>query len=143
MWRSPLGCRPESTRGGSPVDSLIAPKGATTTPHPLPLRSPRPVARVTRGAGSTYGVQVSAARVGLDGLAADFVEHRSLVGDSNAVVARELVLLESLLCGPQANAPIVERLGKAWRSRTFRAYYERPLLLAAALRLEAMQEGSP
>jgi hypothetical protein len=97
---------------------------------------------VTRAAGSTYGVQVSAARVGLDGLAADFVEHRSLVGDSNAVVARELVLLESLLCGPQANAPIVERLGKAWRSRTFRAYYERPLLLAAALRLEAMQEGS-
>jgi hypothetical protein len=87
-------------------------------------------------------VRVSAARIGLDGLAADFVEHRMLVGDSNAVVARELVLLESLLCGPRANAAIVERLGKAWRSRTFRAYYERPLLLAAALRLEAMQEGS-
>jgi hypothetical protein len=81
---------------------------------------------------------VTVARIGVQGLAADFVEHRALVGNANLVVARELALLEPLLCGPNANAGILDRLGRAWRSRTFRAFYERPLLLAAALRLEAM-----
>ena len=78
------------------------------------------------------------ARIGLEGLAQDLARHRSLVGSSNAVVARELALFEELLCGPQPNSKIRDRLGRAWKDRSFRAYYERPLLLAAALRSEAM-----
>jgi hypothetical protein len=78
----------------------------------------------------------------VQGLAEDLAEHRALVGTSNAVVARELVLLESLLVGREADIAIVERLGRAWKQRSFRAFYERPLLLGAALRLEALQGGA-
>ncbi|HET6581967.1 MAG TPA: DUF2332 family protein, partial [Nannocystaceae bacterium] len=81
---------------------------------------------------------MSAARIGLEGLEEDLARHRVLVGSSNEVVARELALFEALLCGPQAHVRIRDRLGRAWKTRSFRAYYERPLLLAAALRLEAM-----
>ena len=77
-------------------------------------------------------------RTGVDGLADDLVQHRALVGNSNLVYTQALVNLHELLTGPSAERLIVDRMDRAWRQRTFRAFYERPLLLLAALRYEAL-----
>lgn len=77
------------------------------------------------------------ARAGVDGLGDDLRDVRALVADRNAIYARALPLLEALLAGPGADPDIVARLAHAWRERTFRSFYERPLLLLASLRAEA------
>lgn len=77
-------------------------------------------------------------RRGIDGLAEDFRDQRRLVGSSNEVYARALVHLEALLCGHSAEPAVVESLARAWKNREFMAYYERPLLLAAALRFSVL-----
>ncbi|MDQ3033155.1 MAG: DUF2332 domain-containing protein [Myxococcota bacterium] len=74
------------------------------------------------------------ARSGVDELGDDLRDVRSLVADRNVVYARALPLIEALLTGPDADPDIVARLVHAWRERTFRSFYERPLLLLASLR---------
>jgi hypothetical protein len=81
-------------------------------------------------------------RTGVDGLDDDLARHRVLVGDSNPIYARALELMQSLLGGPSAERAIVERMDRAWRARSFRAYYERPLLLLASLRYEVLTAGA-
>ena len=71
-------------------------------------------------------------------LAEDLAAYRKLVGDDNEVYARLQLELEALLCGPTADAAVTRRLERTWRTREFVAYYERPLLLQAALRFDAL-----
>ncbi len=78
---------------------------------------------------------------GMQGLDDDFTAHRALVGDSNAVYRRAIELLPTILCGPAPDRAIVERAERAWRNRIFRARYERPLLLLAALRNDMLLGG--
>ncbi|MBC8066881.1 MAG: DUF2332 family protein, partial [Deltaproteobacteria bacterium] len=80
-------------------------------------------------------------RTGMDGLAEDLAEHRKLIGDANPVYARAVEQLAVLLCGPAASQPVVARMERAWRQRSFEAAYERPLLLLAALRHDALITG--
>jgi hypothetical protein len=80
-------------------------------------------------------------RTGVEGLEGDFVAHRALMGTSNAVYTKALEVLQALLCGPGAERAIVERMERAWRNRTFRATYERPLLLLATLRYDMLRAG--
>lgn len=77
----------------------------------------------------------------MDGLAEDFAQQRSLMGDSNRVYNALLLELEAILTGPQAVAPIVDRLERAWRERRFSAFYERPLVLLASIRTDAINSG--
>jgi hypothetical protein len=79
---------------------------------------------------------------GVDGLADDLAQHRDLVGTSNPVVARLLATLQEVLFGSGASAQIMARLARSWAGRTFRSFYERPLLLGAALRFEALATGN-
>lgn len=83
----------------------------------------------------------SNALAGIDGLADDLAQQRALVGDTNKIYQQLLIELEGVLTGPNASAPIVDRLERAWRERRFSAFYERPLVLLASLRTDAIGSG--
>lgn len=79
---------------------------------------------------------MNAGRSGTSGLAEDLeLERRNLEGRCPPY-ARALALLPSVLDGPLGRA-----LGAAWEHRQFHAFYDRPLLLLAALRADARREG--
>ncbi|MFK7992184.1 MAG: DUF2332 family protein [Sandaracinaceae bacterium] len=82
----------------------------------------------------------TAERHGLDGLAEDFSRYRRLLGDRNLVYRRLLTELEALLV-QRGDPHVCAHLARTWRSRGFVAYYERPLLLQAALRFDALSVG--
>jgi hypothetical protein len=69
----------------------------------------------------------------------DFASQRDFVVTRAPIYAPLLDELADLLDGPSAGPS--ERLSAAWRGRRFGAYYERPLLLLAALRADALRGG--
>jgi len=69
----------------------------------------------------------------LDGLLDDLRSQRNYVEGRSAPYARILELLPGVL--PR------EELEEAWSERTFGAWYERPLLILASLRYDALVEG--
>ncbi len=71
----------------------------------------------------------------------DSREWRRLVHGRAASSHRVLETLEQLLAAPDS-VEIGERLGRAWAGRTFGIYYERPLLVLAALRFDALANGT-
>jgi hypothetical protein len=71
------------------------------------------------------------------GLEEDLERVRQFVRDSVPVYAALLELLKGELRGGLA-----DRFEEAWVDRSFRIWYERPLLLLAALRMCALSEGS-
>jgi len=83
----------------------------------------------------------SSARSGADGLAEDLAKQRALLADDNRIYQLLLLELEGILTGPNAVAAIVDRIDRAWRERRFAAYYERPLVLLASLRTDAINTG--
>lgn len=99
------------------------------------MRSSRPPPSVPP-TSSSFG-----ALRGTEGLADDLARQRALIGESNRVYGALLLELESILCGPNAAPAIVDRLERAWRERGFNAYYERPLVLLASLRTDAINTG--
>lgn len=82
------------------------------------------------------------ARRGVDELVSDIARQRVLLmGHRNVPYHRALEHMNALLEGPHADAELVVKLERCWRDRFFNAYYERPLLLLAAMRHEALTEG--
>ena len=79
---------------------------------------------------------MSEARTGIDGFADDLVLQRRYVGRRVPVYERVLDLLAAELDGE-----LGRRLSKAWARRWFSIYYERPLLLLATLRHDALVTG--
>jgi hypothetical protein len=73
---------------------------------------------------------------GTDGLAGDLARERALLEERCPSYARALELLPQLLGGP-----VGQRLEAAWARRRFHAFFDRPLLLLAALRADALAEG--
>ncbi|MFP3948740.1 MAG: DUF2332 family protein [Longimicrobiales bacterium] len=69
----------------------------------------------------------------LRGLLDDLESQRRFLENRVPVYARILGLLPEVLAR--------ERLAEAWQGRTFRAWYERPLLILASLRDDALEEG--
>src|SRR5215212_4926399 len=85
-----------------------------------------------------------APRSGVELLKEDLAQHRDLIGDRNAPYIRALMLIDELLFGPNADTSILTRLQRAWGDRSFDIFYERPLLLLAALRFESLTDpGHP
>jgi hypothetical protein len=76
------------------------------------------------------------ARTGIAGLEDDLARQRTVVEGRCPAYARALDLLPTVLSGG-ARAPVEA----AWRQRRFFAWYERPLLLLAALRNDVLAEG--
>lgn len=75
-------------------------------------------------------------RAGVAGLAGELARMRGVVRGRSPAYERALELLPTALAGPAAR-----RLEAAWQGRRFRAWYERPLLLLAALRSDALASG--
>jgi hypothetical protein len=73
---------------------------------------------------------------GTDGLAEDLARQRALLEERCPSYARALALLPQLLGGP-----VGQRIWAAWARRRFHAFFDRPLLLLAALRADALAEG--
>ena len=71
------------------------------------------------------------------GLEGDLDTQRLYLAEMAPAHARLLELLPDALSGPAR-----ERLATAWVERSFGAFYERPLLLLAALREDALASGS-
>jgi hypothetical protein len=76
------------------------------------------------------------ARFGLSGIEEDLSRQRDAVRGRSAPYERALRLLPDVLAGPPGR--FVEA---AWEHRRFFAWYDRPLLLLAALRNDALAEG--
>jgi len=77
-------------------------------------------------------------RAGVDELDRDLRGLRELVGPASPTYTRAIDELGLLLGGPTADDAILDRLEAAWSARTFRGFYERPLLLLASLRADAL-----
>lgn len=75
-------------------------------------------------------------RHGVDGLAEELARERAAVADRAPAYARALELLPAVLAGPEGRF-----VAAAWEHRTFFAWYDRPLLLLASLRHDALVEG--
>lgn len=77
------------------------------------------------------------ARIGLSGMDEDLARQREVMRGRSAPYERALRLLPEVLAGPPGR--FVEA---AWEHRRFFAWYDRPLLLLAALRDDALAEGA-
>src|SRR5512139_686524 len=73
---------------------------------------------------------------GVDGLEADLARQRRALARRSPPYARALDLLPSVLAGVEGRY-----VAAAWEHRRFLAWYDRPLLLLAALRHDALAEG--
>lgn len=80
---------------------------------------------------------MQAAHEGIEGLADELRRGRAAVDGRSAPYARALELLPGVLDGAEGRF-----LAAAWGERRFFAWYERPLLLLAALRNDALAEGA-
>ncbi len=81
-------------------------------------------------------------RRGVDGLADDLAKQVSITQGDCPSYTRVLTALRELVDGPFADAELVAHLDRCWQGRLFTAAYERPLLMCAALRHEAILEGA-
>jgi hypothetical protein len=87
------------------------------------------------------GADQSAARRGADGLKEDLARQLTLMSHRATPYRRLVPQLLQLLDDPAHGPAMLASMQRAWRSREFRAYYERPLLLFAALRSDALGDG--
>ena len=82
------------------------------------------------------------ARTGADGLADDLSSaRRDLLAHRHPAYHRIVGTLIALLSGSGGDEALVARFERAWRTRSFPTFYERPLLILAALRADALEEG--
>lgn len=83
------------------------------------------------------------ARTGAVGLLDDLSSaRRELLAARHGAYHRILGILISLLSGPSADDSLVRGFERSWRTRSFPTFYERPLLILAALRFDALEEGT-
>jgi hypothetical protein len=76
-------------------------------------------------------------RSGTLGLTEELEQERRNLEERCPPYARALALLPAVL-----DAPLGRALGAAWEHRQFHAYYDRPLLLLAAVRADVRREGA-
>ncbi len=95
----------------------------------------RPSTRVTAvGAGDGQ-------RRGADGVKEDLARQLTLMANRAASSRKVAQHILHLLDDPTFGPALLGAMQRAWRSREFRAYYERPLLLLASLRSDALGDG--
>lgn len=88
------------------------------------------------------GAAAVQARIGADGLLDDLTSMRhGLLATRHAAYHRLVGILMTLVWGPARDDALVANFERVWRTRSFPTFYERPLLILAALRADALQEG--
>ena len=76
-------------------------------------------------------------RTGTHGLEAELARQRERMAGRSPPYERALALLPDVLTGPSGRY-----LAAAWEHRTFHAFWDRPLLLLASLRYDALLDGA-
>src|SRR5271170_1758025 len=87
------------------------------------------------------GAEQSSARRGTDGIKDDLARQLTLMAHRSTPYRRLVPQIAALLDHPVHGRAVLASMQRAWRNREFRAYYERPLLLFAALRSDALGDG--
>jgi hypothetical protein len=87
------------------------------------------------------GASPEAPRRGADGLKEDLARQLTLMAKRAAPYRKLVPILVQLLDDPEYGPVLYSHLQRVWKSREFRAYYERPLLLFATLRFDALSDG--
>ncbi len=83
------------------------------------------------------------ARTGSDGLLDDLTSaRRDLLAGRHEAYHRIVGVLMSLISGPDGDNAFRESFERIWRTRSFPTFYERPLMILAALRADALEEGA-
>jgi hypothetical protein len=81
-------------------------------------------------------------RSGADGFPEDLaVARHELLAGRHEAYQRIVTTLAALLAADPSRKELTARFERAWRTRSFPAFYERPLLILAALRADAIEEG--
>src|SRR5690349_23611938 len=81
-------------------------------------------------------------RTGVLGFTGDIARWRQAMPDRAPSYHRLLHELVTILEDrSRAGAELTQRFAAAWAARTFLIFYERPLLLLAALRMQALEQG--
>jgi hypothetical protein len=91
---------------------------------------------------SATDVQPDVPRRGTDGLKEDLARQLTLMAKRAAPYRKLVPIFVQLLEDPEYGPVLQSHLQRAWKSREFRAYYERPLLLFATLRFDALSDGA-
>jgi serine/threonine protein kinase len=79
-------------------------------------------------------------RSGIEGFREDIAHQLVLMGDRSPPYRRILELLDALLADP-SETHLEQSFASSWQKRSFEGPYERPLLLLASLRFDALAEG--
>jgi hypothetical protein len=82
-----------------------------------------------------------ATRRGSEGLKDDLARQLTLMAHRSTPYRRLVPQIAQLIEDPAHGPAVLAAMQRAWQSREFRAYYERPLLLFAALRSDAIGDG--
>jgi hypothetical protein len=80
-------------------------------------------------------------RRGADGIRDDLSRQLTLMANRAASYRRLVTHVLRLLEDPTFGTTLLGSMQRAWRTRDFSAFYERPLLLFAALRSDALSDG--
>jgi hypothetical protein len=82
-------------------------------------------------------------RTGASGLIDDLsTARRELLADRHAAYHRIVGNLISLLSDESTGTALLAGFERSWRTRSFPSFFERPLLILAALRADALEEGT-
>lgn len=100
----------------------------------------RPVA----ASGSAWPAAIGrtdAARRGADGIRDDLARQLTLMANRAAPYRKIVPMIVQILDDRTQGPVLLSSMQRAWQNREFRAFYERPLLLFAALRADALADG--
>jgi hypothetical protein len=89
----------------------------------------------------TESAEHGPARRGTDGLKDDLARQLTLMAHRSTPYKRLVPQIAQLIEDPEHGPAVMASMQRAWKNREFRAFYERPLLLFAALRSDAMGDG--
>jgi hypothetical protein len=81
-------------------------------------------------------------RHGADGIKEDLARQLTLMANRALPYRRLTAAVLRLLDHPVYGPPLAANMRRAWRRRMFRTFYERPLLLFAGLRADALADGA-
>jgi hypothetical protein len=97
----------------------------------------------TRRSSPPGPIAYEASRSGVEGLDEDIEQTVSgILRGRSPAYTRALTFLHAIIHGPEKVDDVVDGLQRVWGPRAFHVYFERPLLILAALRAEALASAN-
>ncbi len=126
-----------------PVEALpYSGRLVSPTVKPPPVHRPSTTTQRIVLAARGDSVEQGPPRRGTDGLREDLARQLTLMAHRSTPYRRLVPQIVQLIDDPQHGPAVLASMQRAWRNREFRAFYERPLLLFAAMRSDALGDGA-